>query len=261
MLDKTVVQHYSCTTLSLHITGSEFMPENEELLRFIAEKIPPPYNTPSRCEEYIRRRIQAHDVTCTIVQAEVVRLLEPLMRQHAQRFFCRIDDSHKQKSATSIVGKIMRSKGEYDINNFTEKMTDIVRFRIVCNFLSDTTKVAIAITTSETLQERYSIRIEDSVNVKPTQRTSGERSVKFILEDRTTPGLFLEIQIVTQLQEAWDKKDHPLLYEPRRGDLGADRMNVPDYLHIRMFAMSELLYVADTFFDDLRSHTEDGETT
>jgi ppGpp synthetase/RelA/SpoT-type nucleotidyltranferase len=57
-----------------------------------------------------------------------------------------------------------------------------------------------------------------------------------------------EIQIMTQLQHAWDKKDHHLIYEHVRAGRG-DR--IPVHLKNRVTAMSELLYVADTIFDEL----------
>jgi len=54
---------------------------------------------------------------------------------------------------------------------------------------------------------------------------------------------------MTQLQHAWDKKDHHLIYEYVRVKRGNE---IPLYLRNRIAAMSELLYVADTVFDALR---------
>jgi hypothetical protein len=48
------------------------------------------------------------------------------------------------------------------------------------------------------------------------------------------------------LQEAWDKKDHFLIYEPRRRGEPIDGAD-----SIEIYAMSELLYVADLTFDRL----------
>lgn len=48
------------------------------------------------------------------------------------------------------------------------------------------------------------------------------------------------------LEEAWDKKDHFLIYEPRRRGESIDLND-----RIEIFAMSELLYVADLTFDRL----------
>jgi ppGpp synthetase/RelA/SpoT-type nucleotidyltranferase len=235
---------------------------------FIRKHLPLPYNMPDRYEEYILPRIQMHDVLCTVTKASTAKLLEPLIRRHNYRFFCRIDDSHQQKSAASIVEKIRRSQekkagpGEpepirYDFTNFSEKMTDLARFRIVCNFLHDVELVQNAVEQSQEFRERFNIKKASSITLRPRLRKSGERSIKFTLEYRARPGLFLEIQIMTQLQEAWDKKDHFLVYEKRRINPEKDEENFPDYLDSKMFAMSELLFIADQYFELLRSSEED----
>ncbi len=241
---------------------------SEEDKRFIVENIPPPYNTPERFREFILPKIQIHDVLCSTTKATVNILLDSLIKKHGHRFFCRIDDTHQQKSPESIIDKIHRSQdkeiqaGEaeherYDLDNFTQKMTDIVRFRVVCNFLSDVERVVHVIENSKELAEVFHIKLNSSIKLRPGERKSGERSVKFILEHKKCPGLFLEIQVMTQLQEAWDKKDHFLVYEPRRKSPEKDEDNFPDYLDAKMFAMAELLDVADQYFDQLRSTHED----
>ncbi|EFK09054.1 conserved hypothetical protein [delta proteobacterium NaphS2] len=55
-----------------------------------------------------------------------------------------------------------------------------------------------------------------------------------------------------------------LVYEKRRLEPDKDEKNFPDFLDSKMFAMSELLYVADNYFDELRTTREesiDGEGT
>ncbi len=71
------------------------------------------------------------------------------------------------------------------------------------------------------------------------------------------PGLFLEIQVMTQLSESWDKKDHFLVYEVRRRFPDKEDKNFPDYLDAKMNAMAELLYVADNYFEALRASREE----
>jgi ppGpp synthetase/RelA/SpoT-type nucleotidyltranferase len=77
----------------------------------------------------------------------------------------------------------------------------------------------------------------------------GERCHKGVFYPQALHHQYLrvEVQIQTQLQEAWDKKDHFLVYEPRRRgeDVSLDH-------RCEIFAMSELLYVADLTFDRLR---------
>ncbi len=235
---------------------------------FIRENLPAPHNTPERYEEYILSKIQVHDVLCTVTKASVTKLLDPLVQKYRHRFFCRIDDSHQQKSAASIVEKIRRSQTKkaspeepepvrYDFNNFAEKMTDLARLRIVCNFLHDVELVENEIEQSQELRDAFNIRKALSINLRPGLRKSGERSVKFTLEHRARQGLFLEIQVMTQLQEAWDKKDHFLVYEKRRVSPEKDEENFPDFMDSKMFAMSELLFVADQYFELLRGSEEE----
>jgi ppGpp synthetase/RelA/SpoT-type nucleotidyltranferase len=77
------------------------------------------------------------------------------------------------------------------------------------------------------------------------------------MEYKKIPGLFLEIQVMTQLEEAWDKKDHFLVYEKHRQAPDKDDEYFSDFLDAKMLAMSELLYIADNYFDELRASRED----
>jgi ppGpp synthetase/RelA/SpoT-type nucleotidyltranferase len=234
-----------------------------EDIEFIRKTLPPPFNTVEHYEEFFRPKLQKHGVLCsTTIKTVREIVLDPLIDRHSNRFFCRIDDSHTLKSPASIVEKIRKSQkptskvktGEspepYDLDNFTEKMTDIARFRIVCNFLNDVEGVAEQIKYSEKIRSFFNVQETSTINLH--KRASGERSIKFVLEFRSRPGLFLEIQVMTQLQEAWDKKDHYLVYEKRRSSSKDDDENFPTYLDSKMFAMAELLYVADNYFDQLR---------
>jgi ppGpp synthetase/RelA/SpoT-type nucleotidyltranferase len=241
---------------------------SEEDKKFIAENIPSPHNTPERYGEFILPKIQIHDVLCTTTMATVKKLLAPLQKRCGHRFFCDIDESNRQKSPASIIDKIRRSQiqkakpGEpeperYDLSNFTTKITDLARFRIVCNFLSDVNKVVEAIRNSDELANAFNIKEESTIFLRPKDRKSGERSAKFVLELKNQPGLFLEIQVMTQLQEAWDKKDHFLVYQQRRKFPDKDEEIFPDFLDAKMFSTAELLFVADDYFEWLRGERED----
>ncbi len=233
-----------------------------EDIEFIRKNIPSPFNTPERYEEFFRPKLQKHGALCSTTIKAIKEILGPLIEEHSNRLFCRIDDSHTLKSPASIVEKIRKSQKSsskvktgqspepYDLDNFMSKMTDIARFRIVCNFLSDVNRVAEQIRHSEKI--KYFFNVEETSTIDLHRRVAGERSVRFILEYMSRPGLFLEIQIMTQLQEAWDKKDHYLVYEKRRSSSKDDHENFPTYLDSKMFAMAELLYVADNYFDQLR---------
>lgn len=241
---------------------------SREHLGFISEHFPEPYNDPDRFGEYILPKIQLHDTLCTAVMAEVKTLLATLIERHDYRFFCRIDDTHRLKSPDGIVDKICRSlkeresgegheSGAINLDNFLTQMTDLARFRIVCNFLSDIEKIAEIIKKSEKLNSLFKIQEKSTIQQRPKDRKSGERSVKISLEHKKSPGLFLEIQIMTQLEEAWDKKDHFLVYETHRREPLKDDEHFKDFLDAKMLAMSELLYIADNYFDELRGTREE----
>ncbi len=236
-------------------------------IRFIEKHFPVPYNTPETFSNYLVSKIQQHDTLCTAVIAEVkTTILPPLFKKYPYRFFCRIDADHKIKQPSSIIDKIIRSSESgigkaahepYTLDNFTTNMKDLARFRIVCNFLHDIEEVVRALNNSAVLNKRFHIEKKTTIDLHPGSRKSGERSVKLILEYKKQPGLFLEIQVMTQLSESWDKKDHFLVYEVRRRFPGKEDDNFPDYLDAKMQAMGELLYVADNYFEALRASREE----
>jgi|SRR5208283_635309 len=244
---------------------------SEEDIQFIEEQLTAPFNSVGRYEEYFRPKLQMHEALCSTAIATVKEILSPLVTEHSSRFFCRIDDTHTCKTPESIVEKIRRSqvraeqqkgKGKtseiYNLENFLSTMTDLARFRIVCNFLSDVEKVTKVIRESEKIKNHLTVG-EPKNSINQRGRTSGERSVKFILEHKSWSGLFIEIQIMTQLEEAWDKKDHYLVYEKRRSSRKTDEELFRNNLDAKMFAMSELLYVADNYFEQLRKEEEQEE--
>lgn len=225
-------------------------------IRFIEESFPEPYNTPETFGDYFLPKIQQHDTFCTALIAEVKKsILLPLFEKYHYRFFCRIDADYKTKQPLSIIDKIMRSlkpdtdkaahEPSYMLDNFAITMKDLPRFRIVCNFIHDVDEVVETLKKSAILKSNFNIEVKRTMDLHPCSRESGERSIKFILEHKKRPGLFLEIQVMTQLSESWDKKDHFLVYEGRRRFPDKEDEKFPDYLDAKMSAMAELLYVAD----------------
>lgn len=154
------------------------------------------------------------------------------------------------KSIESIAEKIERE--EYNISDFENVMPDIFRFRIACNYLSDVRKLVKKIRNSKKISDTFTIDPDEDkivdMRVKEPTKVKGVRCHVFGFKVKDTSDCpKLELQIMTMLQEAWDKKDHYLIYEPERKGI-----KVSSEGKLKMQAMSELLYVADEFFDSIR---------
>ncbi len=201
--------------------------------------------------------------------------IQPILREieipvSPRRLLARIDCSSHVKSPASILEKMVRDwnpdlQGHPSLgfHNFRQDITDLGRIRIVANFLRDAERISkaleepydteaagrlsaaqVALRTDYSLKENHLV---DLIHVDPEKRRAGERCFKGLFRPRGLPEqLVIELQVQTLLQEAWDKKDHFLIYERRRrGDPVEPRHEQ------EIFAMSELLFVADITFDRL----------
>jgi ppGpp synthetase/RelA/SpoT-type nucleotidyltranferase len=205
------------------------------------------------------------------VQGVLEELRGNLPATEGSRFFYRSDLSHLMKSPESILDRMARdwdpAAGEaprIGFNDIVATIEDLARFRIVLNFLSDVKLLC------QKIEEPYRLnaddrlrltqaqqalyvdfrlrdnRLEDLIMLHPAKRLSGERCRKGLFFLRTNGHVRIEVQIQTMLQEAWDKKDHFLVYEHKRRGEDVDQSH-----SIESYAMSELLYVADLTFDRL----------
>jgi len=206
------------------------------------------------------------------IQSVIDEVEQALPPSEKHRLFYRSDLGHLVKSSESILDKMVRDwnpengRPRLSFDNFLDEMEDLARFRIVLNFLSDVKAVC------SRLEEPYNCspeelarlsdaqhalygdfalrghRMRDLILLGPEKRDSGERCFKGIFYRRANTRMRVEVQIQTMFQEAWDKKDHFLMYEPKR------RGEAVELSHrIEIYAISELLYVADLTFDRLLS--------
>lgn len=237
---------------------------NDQLLEFIQNHFPKPHNTRDACNRFIHEKTKKHGYFLILIQTWLMRIVRAEQNGH-KRFFCRLDQRNLQKDWLSIAEKIKRDQNKDEDRltheNFHEKMKDIVRLRIVCNFLSDVNHIKNRIKdlAATDPQIKDQCRIHDTnntIDMRPRERKSAHRSIKIILESISYPSVFLEIQIMTQLQEAWDNKDHFLIFELHRANPDSDKKNFKDFEDAKMFAMAELLYIADKHFEDLRKQLE-----
>jgi len=73
----------------------------------------------------------------------------------------------KASLTRSAVENRRTQKNEITIKNFAETMTDLARFRIVCNFLADMEKISQALRKSEELNEHFTFDVKDTTKVRP----------------------------------------------------------------------------------------------
>ena len=184
---------------------------------------------------------------------------------HKERFICRLDTSNKKKSWYSIAEKLWRDSqtedSKYNLDNFNVTMKDLIRLRIVCNFLSDIegfkTILIEDYNNDELKQQAFTIEnISDTIKQHPSDRKSGHRSVKYLLSSTEFQGVSLELQIMTLFQEAWDQKDHYLIYERRRMNPDNDNENFPEFEDELVHDMGGSLYVLDTLFNEIKLKLE-----
>jgi ppGpp synthetase/RelA/SpoT-type nucleotidyltranferase len=213
--------------------------------------------------------------TALALHARIQEIVDDLQLElppaESARFFYRSDLTSLMKSPESVLDKIARtwdaSAGkapQVGFRDFKEELEDLSRFRIVLNFLVDVQKLCrkleepysvapgdvVRLTAhQQALFEDFNLRkncFADFIMVEPGERKSGQRCHKGVFALRRDARLRVEVQIQTMLQEAWDKKDHILVYEPRRRGETIQRSH-----SIETYAMSEVLYVVDLTFDRL----------
>ncbi len=175
------------------------------------------------------------------------------------------ESKYQIKTPESIIEKMWRSKRghikgadeklKYTLDNFLEAMEDIIRFRILCNYLCDVDRIT-GILPGQMTRLNYEIIGEpkDFINKAPEERKKGHRAVHFIFKATFNMQVYLfEVQIMTLLQNAWDRKDHSIVYEHKR--IGKE---IPLKTRMRSYAMSEMLYVADDYFNELLLKNNEG---
>lgn len=227
---------------------------------------------------HVRRWLAQETAIYRAVATALIARVDPILADLQQqlpahergRLFYRFDDHHVLKTPESILEKMARrwedTRRSPPINfHNLDELNDLGRFRIVTNFLSDVewicrqleapydpTKWEQLSSAQETLRCEFSLqgnRFEDLIAISHRSRKSGERCRKaqFTPKQPEHRGFRVEVQLLTVLQEAWDKKDHFLIYERRRAGLKVDER------HEQLsYSLSEQLYLADHVFDQLK---------
>lgn len=255
-------------------------PVFEKVQRLVTEHFPWDRPRPVEWEArlvHVRRWLEQETAIYRAVATALIARIDSILAELQQqlpshergRLLYRLDDRHVLKTPDSILEKMARRwrdtrQPPVGFNNLHE-LNDLGRFRIVTNFLSDVdwlcgqleapydvTKRERLSSAQQTLGLEFSLqgnRFEDLINISHRDRKSGERCRKAHFTPRAPEhrACGVEVQVLTVLQEAWDKKDHFLIYERRRAGLLVDEE------HERLsFSLSEQLYLSDRLFDQLK---------
>jgi ppGpp synthetase/RelA/SpoT-type nucleotidyltranferase len=203
---------------------------------------------------FIKERTRKHDdMQTTILKQLKKAILEyrNKIKEGEKRISVAVDEetAYNLKTPESVIKKIWRNNSKYTKDNFHETMKDIIRFRILCNYLRDVEEMA-KILPGKMLSYNYQ-KIDgpkDFIKMDPGKRKKGHRAVHFVFKAVFNQQEFLlfEVQLMTLLQNAWNRKIHSIVYEPHR--IGKE---VPLKTLMRSCAMSDMLYVADDYFNEL----------
>ena len=257
------------------------MPQDDpdrEIREYIRKHFPPALGDMTDCFVWLDEQVQGHiGHLIPPLYGEFMSVANEINQHFSKRrpgLFVLLDPGDKDgptfvKRPRSIVEKMLRSQKDHDRqqkmakkhrravkvhthDGFLESMDDLVRFRFLCNYLSDIKPVV------DHLQARYGseggklrlTHIKDLLWIPPDQRKSGHRAFHLAFQYRQKgKHLGFEVQVTTILHWGWDKKDHSLVYEPMR--MGsppsqADRISIA--------AASDTLFLVDEYFDGLRAH-------
>jgi ppGpp synthetase/RelA/SpoT-type nucleotidyltranferase len=232
---------------------------------------------------HVHRWLEQQAAIYRVIATGLIARVEPILTQLQQqlsanqpdRLFFRIDESHITKSPGSILEKMAREwrreptrAPPVSFHNL-DQLKDLGRFRIVANFLDDveviarcleepydSTKLALLTPGQYQLRKEFSLadnQFEDMIAMLPEHRSTGERCRKGWFSPRQAElrSYRVEVQVVTLLQEAWDKKEHFLVYERvRRGE------HVPLEHRITCADLGAQLAVADRAFNRLKREAQ-----
>jgi len=233
------------------------------------------FKSRSKYEKFIKGTIEDLEFIAPqvfkIFKDKVIEWEQDFFKDKGERFFAETISPPNEKLVKSperVIEKILESWKDYDQwkaipkgqrgqepirhdhKDFIHTMNDLIRFRVVCNYLDDVKYIGKKFWNfAKKCKGIELVDCIDSIETPYPERRAGHRALQFIFKYLSNKDpIRFEVQVMTQLQHAWDKKDHHLIYEYVRIKKGD---KIPVHLKNRMAAMSEVLYVADNVFDSL----------
>jgi len=192
-------------------------PKKDPVMEFVESCFPKESDPKQVFSQMLESVTKDHEIFLDAVIEWLNTLVENLKksvnRPSCHRFICKLDNSNKKKHWYSVADKLWReskkSGPKYDLQNFHKVITDLVRLRVVRNFLSDIKSFESALSkdygSDKSKQKAFLMdKTDDSIKQHPKDRKSGHRSIKYVFTSKDFPGVFLELQIMTLFQEAWD---------------------------------------------------------
>lgn len=196
-----------------------------------------------------------------LVEELETRLTEEATTMHAREGIERdhwwlFGDEEPVKSAGSARSKVARDleaeEGERAAEGprFTEEelddllfgLSDLARCRVICVLEQDLRHLQTELFDENEFLGRYRRRAIKDFVWDPRQRGGlrGHRALQFSVWAGVAPREFsFEVQLMTTLQHAWDRRAHPLYEQTREG------AKLPDELVVNDFACSEALHLVD----------------
>jgi ppGpp synthetase/RelA/SpoT-type nucleotidyltranferase len=135
-----------------------------------------------------------------------------------------------------------------EVEDRIRAMPDLARFRIVCDFASDAEELLARLLVKSEQGARfgeYTVRgpLKDYIyDLSLRCPTRGHRARQLAVEVPTSEAgkaILVEIQIMTLLQHAWDRRNHPFYEWTRTGH------ELPPELTINDVALAETLHMVD----------------
>ncbi len=180
--------------------------------------------------------------------AEVSSKVLPLLQDSEIKFTVK----QRMKSFDSFFSKVLRKARELNgkaVRNGSVLITDLIGMRIVCPFLEDTLRV------EDLIRQNFEVVERERKGEDYSPREFGYESTHVIVKlagpveiaGRTQDEILCEIQIRTNLQDAWAEVEHELMYK-------AEFTPFDEPLRRKLAAVNANLSLSDIIFQEIRDY-------
>jgi ppGpp synthetase/RelA/SpoT-type nucleotidyltranferase len=182
---------------------------------------------------------------------------EDLLRREGLRrdvwYITGSDGASLMKSISSIRSRLFREFEKKlprkrlslsEVEEIVLSLWDLGRFRVVCNLSLDVEEARKVLVPEPgaLLLGRYPVEVEDhTYDLSLRRPAKGHRAwhLKVEVEGGNGQNVFVEVQLMTFLQNAWDRRNHPIYEWHREGG------SLPARLLINDVALAETLHLVD----------------